>query len=182
MKKDKTNWFYITLGLFFIAGFLVPTQKPVDKNNLSALKIFVSRVQKISSHKSSEQYRIYANNYQSLFKINAGGCTPKAGKIIDGILTNDTLEISIPSNRLNDLNNEHESIPIYAMQKGNEQVYTVSDYNAAQKTYSDRWGLIFLTMGVLFLLRGFALISSKVAYILGGVSLIGLVVYFIYNN
>ncbi len=44
MKKDKTNWFYIALGFFFIIGFLVPKRKDVNERELVTQQNTLSKI------------------------------------------------------------------------------------------------------------------------------------------
>lgn len=175
MKKDKTNWFYIALGFFFIIGFLVPKRKDVNEHELVTQQIIVSGIQKINYHKSDDKYRIFSPGYENSFVIRTPGRVGGRETELDRITKNDTLVIKIHASRQFDTDAKQKAIPIYSLKKNGKLIYDVDTYNKAQTTYDKRWGIIFLIMGSLFLLRGFTLISSKTAYIIAGLSIITII-------
>ena len=149
-----------------------PNREGINENALVTQKIIVKRIQKINYWKDEDKYRIFSSAYKSSFVITTVGTMADTGNNLDNILKNDTIIIKIHSSRLSDLDNKLKAIPIYSLQKNGRQIYSVDRYNNAQKTHEKRWRTISIVSGVLFLLRGFPIVSSKTAYILAGLSFI----------
>jgi hypothetical protein len=171
-KKDKINLFYAVLGLCFCLAFLWPSGKEISEDELVTKSVVVKSLQKILYYKSGHKYTFDSYEYECSFAITAGGVLAGTTSELDRISKNDTLLVKITSGRLSDLHTKLEYIPVYSIQKNGKSIFTVDSYNKAQTTYDKRWSTIYLVMGILFLLRGFTLISSKAAYISGAFSLI----------
>jgi hypothetical protein len=169
-KKDKLNWFYIALGLFFGLGFLWADKKDLEASELETKTIVVSQdIQKIGG-RSNYEYRLWTKEYACSFVIKTAGGIAAQWDNLDNITKNDTLIIKIHHSRLADLNNKSEDIPIYSLVKNSKWVYDIDSYNKSQKNYDKRWNVIFILMSILFVLRGMTIISNKTAYILVGIS------------
>lgn len=169
-KKDKTNWFYILLGLFFCIGFFWQNKNDIAESELSTKTIIVRNdIQKIG-RRSRYEYRLGATEYECSFVIKTAGSMAARKDQLTSITKNDTLIIKIHNSRLSDLNSKSKDIPIYSLIRNNFLVYDTDSYNQAQKMRDKRWGIIFIIMGALFMLRGLVVISSKTAYVLAGLS------------
>ncbi len=170
-KKDKVNWFYIILGLFFCLGFLWADKKDITESELETKTIVVrDDIRKIGGRRSKYEYQLWTNEYQCSFVIKKAGGIAAHWDNLDNITKNDTLIIKIHNSRLSDLNKKSEDIPIYSLIKNNKWVYDTDSYNNSQKQYNKRWNIIFVIMSILFILRGLTIISSKTVYILAGFS------------
>lgn len=171
MKKDKVNWFYVILGLFFCLGFLWSDKKDILENELETKTVVVSHdIRKIGGRRSKYEYQLWSNEYQCSFVIKTAGGIAAHWDYLDNITKNDTLIIKIHNSRLSDLKKKYEDIPIYSLVKNNNQVYDIYSYNNSQKTLDKRWNVIFIIMSILFIFRGLTLISSKTTYIIAGLS------------
>ena len=174
--KDKTNWFYLALGLLFILSFFLVDKSDIRENELETKTIIVSNdIQKTGGRRSKFEYRLGSREYQCSFVIKAAGALAAKWTNIENTINNDTLTIKIHSSRLQDLSKQSEYIPIYSLIKNNKLVYDVDNYNISQKTIDRRWSLIFIVVGILFILRGLTIISSKTSYILSGLSIIAVI-------
>ncbi len=181
-KKDKINWFYVILGLFFGLGFLWSDRKEIDESELVTKTIVVSHdIRKIGGRRSKYEYRLWTNEYQCSFVIKTAGGIAADWNDLDNITKNDTLTIKIHNSRLSDMNKKSEDIPIYSLIKNNSLVYDIDSYNSSQKTLDKRWNVIFVIMSVLFILRGLIIISSKTAYVLAGLSAVIIITLRILN-
>jgi hypothetical protein len=170
-KKDKVNWFYLILGLFFCLAFLWTDKKDIIVSELETKTIVVRQdIRKIGGRTSKHEYRLWTNEYQCSFVIKKAGCIAAHWDNIDNITKNDTLIIKVNKSRLSDLNKKSEDIPIYSLIKNNKYVYDTDSYNNSQKQYDKRWNVIYTIMGILFILRGLTIISSRTAYVLAGLS------------
>lgn len=174
-KKDKVNWFYIILGLFFCLvsclGFFWADKKDITESELETKTIVVSQnIRKIGGRQSRYEYRLWTNEYQCSFVIKTTGGIAAHWDNLDNITKNDTLIIKIHNSRLSDLNKKSEDIPIYSLIKNNKWVYDIDSYNNSQKQYDKRWNVICIILSILFIFRGLTIISSKTAYVLAGIS------------
>lgn len=167
-KTDKTNWYKIALGIFFLVACFCANKSDISADELTKETIIVkSPIRNIHRSKSSDEYSISALNYPCSFIIRTPGVVAANRQGIADITQNDTLLVQISNSRVEDLNNKVKNIPIYSLVKNNQVIYGLAAYNESQATLNKRWNTIFIAMGLLFLLRGFGLISSKVSYIAG---------------
>ncbi len=169
-KKDKLNWFYIGLGLFFSLSFLWADKKDVVESELETKTIVVSQDIQKTGGRSNYEYRLWPKEYACSFVIKTAGGIAAHWVNLDNITQNDTLIIKIHNSRLADLNKKSEDIPIYSLMKNNKWVYDLDSYNKSQKNYDKRWNVILIIMSILFVLRGMTIISSKTTYILAAIS------------
>ena len=180
--KDKKNWFYLTLGMLFILSFLWKDKNNIHENNLETITIIVSNdIQYIGSRRSKFEYILYSSEYKCSFVINSAGALAAKWTNLENTVKNDTLIIKIHTSRLQDLNKKTEEIPVYSLIKNNKLVYDVDSYNISQKTIDLRWSLIFIIIGILFILRGLTIISSKTSYILSGLSIVIIITLLLLN-
>jgi hypothetical protein len=171
--KGKKNWFYLTLGMLFILSFLWTDKINIQENDLETRTIIVSHdIQYTGGRRSKFEYRLGSTEYPCSFVIKSAGALAAKWTNLENTIKNDTLIIKIHTNRLQDLNKKTEDIPIYSLIKNNKLVYDTDGYNISQKTIDRRWSLIFIIIGILFILRGLTIISSKTSYILSGLSII----------
>lgn len=172
--KNKADWYIIAIGLFLFVCFFYKSAKNIDENELVKKTLIVSNsIEKIRVGKTMHYYRFYTTTNNCSFIIKTAGGMAAKWENIENITKGDTLQVEIHNSRLTDLVNKVEEVPIYSLEKNGEQIFTVSGYNKAQQTYDRRWGILFITIGSILLLRGFTLITSKMAYIM---AVIGFVV------
>jgi hypothetical protein len=171
--KDKINWYYVLLGLFFLAGYIYPNNTAVDDIDLKSKIVTLSRdIEYIKGNRSNDSYhRLWTNESQAAFIIQVPGGMAAKWTPLDSLKHGDSLTIKYQSTREKDLWDQAKQIPIYFLQKGEKLYFDPTAYNQSQIVYDKRWGWIFLTGGTLFILRGLTLINSKTTYILGGISL-----------
>lgn len=170
-KKNKVNWFYIILGLFFCLCFIWTDKKEIAENELETKTVVVSHnIIKIGKNRSRNEYRIWTNEHQCSFIIKTAGGMAARWSNLDNITKNDTLIIKIHISRLTDLNKKFKDIAIYSLTKNNKSIYDIDSYNNSQKQLDKRWNITFIIMSILLILRGLSMISSKTAYILAAFS------------
>jgi hypothetical protein len=172
-KKNKRNWFYIMLGLFFCVPFSLSDNNEIKHTELNSKTIVVNNeIHKFRGRKNKYSYRIWSTEYQSSFVIEPEGGIAANWKDLDNIKKNDTLIIEIGNDRNVDLDNKSKDIPIFSLIKNNKIVYDLKSYNKAKKEYDRRRNIIFIIMSILLIARGFNIFSSKTSYILAGLSLL----------
>ncbi len=170
-RKDKINWLYIILGLFFGLVFLWPVKKDISESELEAKTVIVSHdIKKMGGRNSKYEYRLWTNEYQCSFVIKTAGGIAAHWDNLGNITKNDTLIIKIHNSRLADLNKKSEDIPIYSLVKNDKPIYDIDTYNISQNTLNKRWNIILVISVILFVFRGLTIISSKTTYILAGLS------------
>lgn len=169
-RNDKVNWFYIALGLFFISAFFWTDKPDINEYDLkSEVIILCQDIKKINGTRTSYEYRLNTNKYDCSFIIETAGGMAAGWKNLDSLKKNDTLEIKYHSSRNIDLFEKGELIPIYTVIKDENIIYSLESYKKSQQTLDKRWKIIFLILGVLFILRGLTVISSKMSYIIAGI-------------
>jgi hypothetical protein len=170
--KDKINWFYALLGLFFLAGYFYPNNTPIDDSDLKTKVITLSRdIEYISGHRSNNSYhRLWTNETKAAFKIEAPGGLAAKWKPLDSLKRGDSLTIKYVNASDIDVGNGVKEIPIYSLQKADRLYFDTAGYNQSKIVYDKRWGWIFLIGGALLTLRGLTVINSKTSYILGGIA------------
>lgn len=170
-KKNKTNLFYIIIGLFFGICFLWINSEEISERDLENKTVIVSRDIRINyGLKSKYEYQFWVNEYQCSFVIKTAGGIAAHWNNLDSITKSDTLIIKMHKSRLSDLDKQYEEIPIYSLEKNNDQIFDLDSYNTSQNTLNKRWRIISLILGILFVFRGLTIISSKTAYVLAGLS------------
>ena len=169
-KRQNIKWGLVAIGLFFIVCFFWSDKDDIDKNSLVTKTIILNKdIKKVIGNRSRQAYYIYAYDYNCDFCIlTPGGMAAKSRDNLDNIKTADTLTIKIHESRLADLQVKSEDVYIYSLEINGRPEFTVDDYNIAKQKYSRRWGIIFLVIGAIIMLRGLTLISNKTAFILGG--------------
>jgi hypothetical protein len=172
-KESKPNWFYIMLGLFFCIPFFLTDNKEINHTELNSKTIIVNNdIHKFRGRKNKYSYRILSTEYKSSFVIEPEGGIAANWRNLDNIKKNDTLIIEISNNRKVDLNNKSEDIPIFSLIKNNKKIYDLESYNKAKKKYDRRLNIIFIIMSILLIARGFNVFSSRISYILAGLSVL----------
>jgi len=169
-NKNKTNWFYVVLGLLFIvAWFFFSSKKETTEDVLVSKTVVVEHViRMVGSFRETNNYKLSATNYEASFVIEKGN---GQWKRLDSITKGDSLIVKIFNKRIHDLGDKTEEIPICSLIRNGELIYSLEDYNSSQERYSNRKSMFYIFIGLLLFLRGFQIISSKISYVLGGVGI-----------
>lgn len=160
-----------------VIGTLWPARNIVNESRLVTKTLMVSRpIKPLSSRSGGYEYRIQAKDYACSFGIKTAGAIAAHWHPLDGITTNDTLEIKIHESRLKDLQNQSENIAVYSLRKNGTLFFDVTDYNREQKLLNRRWETIGSIAGALLILRGLTLVSSTFAWVVGIAAVVVIVV------
>jgi hypothetical protein len=184
IPKDKINWYYALIGLFFLVGHFYPKDTAIDEADLKKIKITLSQdIEYIKGRRGNNSFhRLWTTETKAAFIIDVPGGMAAKWRPLDSLKHGDSLTIKYESARDIDVGNGAKEIPIYFLQKGERLYFDTTSYNQSETVYSTRWSWIFLIGGALFILRGLTLINSKVSYIIGGLSFAVIVILRILNK
>jgi len=171
IKNDRTNWLYLFIGMLMVGLFFMPPTRDIAENELTTRTVVVSEnIKNINYWKNENKYRLSTREHKCQFLISTPGYVADSDNQLDSIRKNDTLIIQFATNELTDLDKPTENVEVYSLKKS-EYIYDLEGYNFASKTLNRRWASLLLFIGGLFLLRGFALISSKTASIVTAIGI-----------
>lgn len=171
-NKDTINFKYILIAIICLILYFIPNQKNINVNNLVFKVIIVSYdITDISGSKSEIKYRISDKENTCSFVVDRVGAIAAKWKNLDNIVKNDTLQIQIHKNSLKKLNTTAD-ITIYTLIKNKQLIFDLDGYNKELNVYEKKWDTTYIIGFVLFIFRGFTIISSNVAYILVALTVI----------
>ena len=182
-SKNKINWYYILLGLLFIAGYCYPNTI-IEEADLNTKTITLYRdIELLKGGARDRPYhRFWTNETKAAFIIKVPGSIAAKPELLSSLMKGDTLTIKYFSADETEVNNKSKEIPIYFLKKGDHLYFDAASYNRANTIIDNRWNWLLLIGGILLTLRGTTIINSKTTYILAGISLVIIVVLRIINK
>ena len=130
---------------------------------------------------SPSYYRLWANKTKADFIINVAGEIAARGKSLDSLKRGDTVTIQYYANRENDLTTSKD-IPIYFLKRGDTIYFDKDSYARGDALYGKRLRWLILIPGIIFILGGLKIISERTGFIIGGISLLLIIILRILNK
>jgi hypothetical protein len=177
-RNNKAVYLLVAAGCALFVFFNQPTK--ITGDELEEIRVIAKGdVEDIKTRKSNNEYRITSKDNKS-FVITTAGANASKWTIEKNIHANDTLYLHIKPFHL-----ENETITdaqVFALSSPVRVFYTLEDYSHAKKILERRWNIFFMVMGGICLLRGTGFISSKAAFIIGGIAVAAAIVLRILNH
>lgn len=156
------------IGFFFL--FVGWPDEPVY-NQVSLKKItfeLSADIFNVKSKGTRTDYRLFSREYENTFVIVKGSIGRGKYGEISNLKKGQTVDCYISLNAFNNLGLDEDDILVRGLSVGGQSLLSEKEFISNQGSYEKRQSILFLTIGVLFILNGLFSIPKEYTYLAVG--------------
>lgn len=165
--SQPIQWGQVLLGVLLGIGSVFFFQEKPIPSTLVALEVTASQeLRRIGGRaRNSRVYALRTKGYPCSFGIHTAGVHAAGREKLEEIRAGDRLEVRISDERLVDLSQADQEIPVYSLTRNGVDLFDTEGYQAWEDRIDRRLGGFVLSFGLCLVLWGGGLVSRKKALV-----------------
>jgi hypothetical protein len=165
-NKSSLNWYLL------IAGILVLYSGLSNKTSQSSSRLRMITVElsediiNIKGRRTSSDYKFWANKYPNQFNILNGSISRGKREPISNLKKGQEIQIWISEKAYVSLGKENTKIAVRGISLNGKSLMSQNEYLKNRKMYKMRLKVIAIFTGIMLLINGLDLVSSKANYLI----------------